>query len=387
MDTKEISTIISKVVLETPLSETEKRFFDDWIADEKNKSMFDEVASGKPVKKIFELENEGFGDMMAARFITSISKILQQRRIVKYLRYSVSAAAVLGLFTFATIKIYNTLVYDVNKKISVLNKAINNNVNDDKIILITPKGDRIDLEKTSLKHALSLDNEKLVTTEQEKESVNVNNIVVVPPRKEYNLTLPDGTKVWLNSGSRLSFPSVFSDTIRTVEIEGEGYFDVVRSDNKRFIVKSKFFRTKVLGTKFMITSYEDNSSFELSLIEGSVDVTFTNNISHKIKSGEGVLFNKNDGSISVNDIDESKVLAKMNGYFVFNEMPLGDITNTLKRWYDIEFVFDDLEMREIKYFIETKKYENIEDIMLLLRNTKKIEYTILNRVVTIKKRN
>lgn len=382
MKVNEISAIISKVVLNLQLTEKEYIIFKNWIRESKNKQLYEKIANGESVKKIMELEEDGFGDDMAYRFSQSLRRQKLKFKAKLFVRYSVSAA-ILTLLLLAT---YNIFKNDDSRNVikNNITANISPEISEQKVILITPKGERIDLEENSLEKILKKEiQENLISDNQEKA---VNNVVLVPPRKEFNLILPDGTKVWLNSGSRLSFPSVFSDSIRIVELEGEGYFDVIKNEKKQFLVKSKFFNTNVLGTKFMITSYEDNTRFELSLIEGSVDVKFINNENCKIKQGEGISYNSSNGLIRVCEVDESKVLAKMRGYFVFNEMSLGDITNTLKRWYDMEFVFEDDEMKDIRYFIETRKYENIEDIMLLLKNTKKINYTILDRVVTIKKR-
>ena len=177
-------------------------------------------------------------------------------------------------------------------------------------------------------------NSKLIT---EKDQAFYNTITT-PRGGQYQVTLSDGTKVWLNAASSIHFPVIFAGTERKVEITGEAYFEVAKNASMPFKVIAGSSEVEVLGTHFNINSYMDESSVKTTLLEGLVKVSVTgNNQSPKfLKAGQQTAINK-DGKISVsNNADLDEAVAWKNGRFQFNSADLKSILRQISRWYDVD---------------------------------------------------
>lgn len=147
--------------------------------------------------------------------------------------------------------------------------------------------------------------------------------------KVINMTLSDGSLVWLNAGSSITYPVAFSAKVRKVSIIGEAYFEVKHDDTKPFIVSKGETSVTVLGTHFNVNAYNDESEIKVTLMEGSVKVNNT-----ILKPGQ-------QAQVSsvikvVNDVDLDQVIAWKNGLFNFNKTELGEIMRQLEKWYDVE---------------------------------------------------
>lgn len=153
--------------------------------------------------------------------------------------------------------------------------------------------------------------------------------------EQYQVNLPDGTKVWLNAASSLTYAPSFSGRVeRNVQLSGEAYFEVAKDKLHPFIVKTGGQEVKVLGTHFNINSYRDEPSEKTTLLEGSV------NISNKavLQPGQQSVVTKS-GDIKVQQADLSGAVAWKNGYFQFNDVPLETIMRQISRWYDIDVIY------------------------------------------------
>lgn len=153
--------------------------------------------------------------------------------------------------------------------------------------------------------------------------------------EQYQVNLPDGTKVWLNAASSLKYTSSFAGlSERRVELTGEAYFEVAKDKLHPFIVKTQDEEVKVLGTHFNINSYENEPVERTTLLEGSVSI----NNKTVLKPGQqSIVLNKDN--IKVQDADLEMATAWKNGYFIFKEVPLQTIMRQISRWYDIEIIY------------------------------------------------
>ncbi|WP_316817233.1 FecR family protein [Pedobacter nyackensis] len=175
--------------------------------------------------------------------------------------------------------------------------------------------------------------------------------VITPRGGSYQIALPDGTRVWLNAASRLTYknPSKHKAKTRTLELSGEGYFEVAKNKTFPFVVLSGGQRVEVLGTHFNISSYPDEPVVKTTLLEGSVRVEpvgYTTG-SHILKPGEQSLFKGH--SIQVKQTDTEEVIAWKNGFFRFNEESLTSVMNKISRWYNVDLIYEG----------GVKKYEHI----------------------------
>lgn len=172
------------------------------------------------------------------------------------------------------------------------------------------------------------------TTEQQPAVINK---LSVPNSSQYIVVLPDGSKVWLNAGSTISFPAVFSGKTRDVAVTGEAYFEVAQKVNEPFRVTTKKMTVLVLGTHFNINAYEDEPVTHTTLLEGSVQVE-VNKQKIQIRPGDQAQLN-NAGSLSVTQPNITEVVAWQKGYLQFDNTPLEEVFRQIGRWYDVEVVF------------------------------------------------
>jgi ferric-dicitrate binding protein FerR (iron transport regulator) len=169
------------------------------------------------------------------------------------------------------------------------------------------------------------------------------NTMTTPRGRQFQLVLPDGSKVWMNAASSLRYPIVFTGNERKVEVTGEVYFEV--SPNKKMPFKVKVndeTEVEVLGTEFNVNSYKNENSINTSLLKGSVRITHGKDIVVLKPGQQGQVQN---GSVQapikvVQDVDMDKVMAWKNGVFDFEDATLEEVMRQLERWYDIEVVYE-----------------------------------------------
>jgi transmembrane sensor len=169
------------------------------------------------------------------------------------------------------------------------------------------------------------------------------NTMTTAKGRQYQLVLPDGTKVWLNAASSINYPAAFTGDERNVSVTGEVYFEVARNKEKPFIVDvNKQSKVKVLGTSFNINAYTDEEDVKTTLLEGSVRIMHNDAINDQyviLKPGQQAVVKQENIKVNTT-IDTDETIAWKNGYFQFNETDLKTVLKQLQRWYDIEVVFE-----------------------------------------------
>ncbi len=167
------------------------------------------------------------------------------------------------------------------------------------------------------------------------------NTLVVPKGAFYHLILSEGTKVWLNSDSKITYPISFVGDVREVELEGEAYFEVARDDKKPFFVKTKCLQVRVLGTCFNVNAYGDNGKVYTALAEGTVEVCDVKDKSALVlTSGQVAELDVLHGQskVRLSEISLYEQLAWKESMFCFRKMPLVEILKQIERYYDVQFV-------------------------------------------------
>jgi transmembrane sensor len=161
------------------------------------------------------------------------------------------------------------------------------------------------------------------------------NTLTTPRGGQYELTLADGTKIWLNAASSLKFPTVFKGDERVVELTGEAYFEVAHNSKHPFKVKTAGQIVQDIGTQFDINSYADENAVTTTLVEGSVKI-FDSKGSTMIKPGQQYLLKADGGSMVKNDVDLDEVTAWKSGMFQFNNADIKTIMRQISRWYNVD---------------------------------------------------
>ena len=258
-------------------------------------------------------------------------------------------------------------------------------------VLFMEQGERIDLSLLAGDTILNkgdvrirLDSSKSVTYEQVKGTpAKVEyNTIVVPRKGEYQLILADGSKVYLNSESRLRFPTCFEGKERRVYLEGEGYFEVARDSAKPFIVEAKEVDVRVLGTSFNVNTYVSERAIRTTLVSGKVRVG--DRLTGKgevILPGQQVVWK--DGVFATKEVDTSIYTAWIDGKFYFEGATLEEITAQLERWYDIDFFFTSDNVKHFAFAGVINKEYSGNKIFSIIEKTTQVHFNVNGRVVTV----
>ena len=227
------------------------------------------------------------------------------------------------------------------------------------------------------------------------------NIIETPIGSQYAVVLPDGSKIWLSSASKLRYPTHFSDKERRVELDGEAYFEVKsvyteeeKSQAKKipFIVLSGNQEVEVLGTQFNISAYHDDEAIKTALLEGSVKVSLKKagkSSGILLKPGQMAINKLHDSAIKITDVDVEDVRAWREGYFIFNNENIGEIMKKLARWYgfeteyvgnmsDVEFQGNYLRTRDLSNLLKTMEMTNKVKFKVVQNNKERKVIVIRN---------
>ena len=252
-----------------------------------------------------------------------------------------------------------------------------------KAVLITPDKRRIELGKTTQKRVYKEKTATLIDTsstllyqnndndtpELQEENIAGYNELITPTGGEYNLILPDGSKVKLNSQSNLKFPAAFGKDKREVELDGEAYFEVAKSPDVPFIVKTNSMRTVVYGTSFNISAYADDNYIQTTLITGSVGIELHQGQEvreFKLVPGQQASLDKTLNSITTKEVNTDIYTAWTKGLFVFENEPLEQILQKLSRWYDFEVEFENDSLKKEPFTGDLKRYESMNKILEMI---------------------
>ncbi|TCC98850.1 FecR family protein [Pedobacter hiemivivus] len=215
------------------------------------------------------------------------------------------------------------------------------------------------------------------------------NKISTPKGGQYQVVLPDGSKVWLNAASSIKFPSDFVGlNQRKVQLIGEAYFEVAKDKSHPFIVQTDKQEVEVLGTHFNVNAYSDEELTKTTLLEGSVRVSLDGNSNAVhvtnafviLKPGQQAVLA--DGPIKINQADTEEAVAWKNGYFKFNSESLSSIMRKLSRWYDVEVVYKG-EISKDRFGGTISRYKNVADVLEMLESTKLVKFKVEGRRIIV----
>jgi ferric-dicitrate binding protein FerR (iron transport regulator) len=190
------------------------------------------------------------------------------------------------------------------------------------------------------------------------------NVIHTPRGGKYEVTLPDGTKVWMNAASSLKFPTDFTGQSREVTLTGEAYFEVAENKRMPFIVSVGEATVKVLGTHFNINGYSDEGAIHTTLLEGAVQVS-SNGGGKLLHPGQQAILDHATSAMTVQAADVNQVMAWKNGRFEFDNIDLPAIMRQISRWYDVDVEYRS-GARNIQLGGGISRKANLEDLLPLL---------------------
>lgn len=240
--------------------------------------------------------------------------------------YIGSAAAILLIF-FASLWMYKAKSTDQN--MVILAKA--KDIPSDQIFIQESNGVSFELAN----EIMTLDMRKRLQYNIQLSKENTVTSIQIPQQKQLNLILADGTKVWLNAGSRIEFSSKFEgEPTRVVKLEGEAFFDVTSNSQRPFVVETYNSNVRVTGTQFNVQSYENEGLVETALVEGLV-VFNSSTRTYKLLPGRKIRAQINNNEIQESEFDIASETSWKEGYFTFDQTDLQDVMTQVSKWYNI----------------------------------------------------
>ena len=206
--------------------------------------------------------------------------------------------------------------------------------------------------------------------------------IQTPPGFKSCFQLPDGSLVWLNSASSVTFPLTFANNARQVKVTGEAFFDVQENQDWPFSVSLGKINVKVLGTRFNVINYKNEARTEIILESGKVELqtetTSRPRILAEMKPGELARFNKKDNSVALKKVDTDKYCSWINGKLIFRDDPMDEVVRKLNRWFNVDIEVADPAIREYIYTASFQD-ESLDQILELLTISAPISYQVIQR--------
>ena len=265
-----------------------------------------------------------------------------------------------------------------------------------KVELILANGKNINLEQINNLHEEELGisiirdsiNNQLTyqSSEIQKETTEIRyNRLVVPKGADFSFKLPDSSVVTVNSESILWFPIQFATDNRTVYLEGEAYFDVSKNENAPFKVITGDRTITVLGTKFNVCSFLDDPNWSTTLVEGKVSIS--NGDTHCVlKPSEQYIVDNRTGKAEVKHVNVELYTSWLNGKLHFKDYRLEDIIRKLERWYDFTIIYQEEEIKDMKFRGVIDKDRSLKETLHLLEETKTISFEIKGNIICVCKK-
>lgn len=312
-----------------------------------------------------------------------IERLTAPERSIRYKRVIPMAAAIAFFLSFGMYFYFNS--YPSSKGPESLNSAIYPGSNS--AILTLADGSKIKLNDGSTGEIArqagivitKTANGLLYTVSNSGNSeINAYNTIETPRGGQYQVLLPDGSKVWLNASSSLRYPLTFGKSQRKVELLGEAYFEIAKEKGKPFLVVVNETQVEVLGTRFNVNAYNDEKHKAITLIEGSVGIK-NKKENRVISPGQQAKVSHN---IEVAAVDTTLALGWKTGYFMFKNKDLTGIMREISRWYDVDVVYQN-SVPDKAFLGKISRYKNVADVLKVLELTGSVHFKIEGRRIIV----
>lgn len=386
MSNNRIDRLIIKLIDNT-ITDEESEKLKTWLKSEENLTYFNEFIEINYLinsKNEFDYKSSLTSIKESYSNSSETSKNNKRSKITKLFKYAAAIAIVVSASYFFLTK--ERLVNEGTVKI------VENNISrgTDKATLTLDDGTDITLEKGEnyIADNLESNGEEIIYKSQNKPKPEIAyNYLTIPRGGQYSLQLADGTKVWLNSESRLKYPVSFSkNETRVVELMyGEAFFDVSSSTdnhNTSFKVLSNSQEIEVLGTEFNVKAYNDEQYIYTTLVEGKVLVGNDLNKEILTPSRQAVL-NLESKKIETKEADVYSITGWVKGEFRFHKKSLEEMMKTLSRWYDVEVIFKNVDKKDLVFSGILNRSNDIGVLLNKIEKTGEVKFSITNKTITI----
>ncbi len=381
MNSETIYQIIHSILADEATDE-ERRIFTEWLdASDTNRAEYEKL------KRLYQVtthrsKNKTFNTEFAWQQVhkQTISK-KKTFRLPVWTRYAAMVAII----------VFTGMIYFSKQPASTIHEV--NMEEFSQPTLLLENGEKIALTEESFsmqKKDVVIKNDarnKLVYEPQKgTQNKNVqNNHLVIPKGKTYKLLLSDGTKIWLNSETEITYPTRFVGNKRVVNLIGEAFFEVAKNKEKPFIVNANGMEVKVLGTSFNISCYTTDKTFNTTLINGSVSVKTNNKEAQTIVPSEQLTYYKESEQTTIHTVNTELFTSWINGEYIFKDTTLEEIVKKLQRWYDFSVNYEDESLKHNRYSLTADRNTNLDHLLEVISYTSNVKLERINNIINIKK--
>jgi transmembrane sensor len=343
------------------------------------------------VAQMEEGEREVFGQRLFGQIDQQIEESLS-RPILKFqpvFRWLAAAMILIafGLYFYPGFREDGKVIYPSQYASKILpggNKAILT-LSDGSEISLTDAENGALTKQSGIKITKTADGQLVYDASASRSSSEASNTITTPRGGQYQVNLPDGTKVWLNAASSLKFPLTFTDQKnRIVELSGEAYFEVAKNKHQPFKVittvrpdqEGREQIIEVLGTHFNVNAYPDEESIVTTLLEGSIRL----NNKLTLKPNQQSIFAYDHFHVVPADTEEA--VAWKNGYFMFANEDLRSIMRKISRWYNLEIVYQG-KTTDNTFIGTVSRFKEVSEVLNILELTRTVHFKIEGRKITV----
>ncbi|WP_195437111.1 FecR family protein [Parabacteroides goldsteinii] len=381
MDSETIYQIIHSILADEATDE-ERRIFTEWLdASDANRAEYEklkrlyQVTSHRNKNKTFNTE---FAWQQVRKQTIAKKKTF---RLPVWTRYAAMVAII----------VFTGMIYFSKQPTSTIREV--NMEEFSQPTLLLENGEKIALTEESFSMqkkdvVIKNDARNKLVYEPQKETQNKNvqnNHLVIPKGKTYKLLLSDGTKIWLNSETEITYPTRFVGNKRVVNLIGEAFFEVAKNKEKPFIVNANGMEVKVLGTSFNISCYTTDKTFNTTLINGSVSVKTNNKEAQTIVPSEQLTYYKESEQTTIHTVNTELFTSWINGEYIFKDTTLEEIVKKLQRWYDFSVNYEDESLKHNRYSLTADRNTNLDHLLEVISYTSNVKLERINNIINIKK--
>lgn len=316
-----------------------------------------------------------------------VQKQIEKKQRLKRVRLYLSVSAV-ACVIFTVVLLNPFVSSPILSNEDTLAQVIDHTVNEKDIQLILGGNKTITFQKDAdirynEKGEITIDteDEQIKTSEATAKEVSLNTLIV-PKGKRSSLTLTDGTKVWINSGTTLHFPTQFDSKKREIRVEGEIYIDVAKDKTRPFYVNTNRMIIDVVGTEFNVSAYSEDAEHAVVLVEGCVNINVD---SKNMRLSPNQMLSTSMGEVSVKEIDVNNYVSWKDGYLQFTSEPLANILKRLSRYYNIPIQYDE-SCAELKCNGKLFLFDNLNEVLETISNTIPISFQFEETGILVQKK-
>ncbi len=398
----EVSNLLFRKLINNECSSEEIDEIIALLAMNDDKSVFDDLILAQLTQRVNSVDlsedvrlalNERFKNIVNADYNQPFYPIIRKKSsLLTMLRISAVAAAIMVIFAIALL---------FNKTSGINQKLIHQTAKDaapgkDAAVLTLANGRKIILNESAngelakqagIRITKAADGKLIYhidnTNTTSAKASELYNTISTPRGGQYQVNLPDGSQVWLNSASSIKFPMLFTTVgRRNIRLTGEAYFEVAKDKKRPFVVTTDKQSIEVLGTHFDVSSYDDDAFTRTTLLEGTVKITAGVHTS-VLKPGQQADVS---ASISVSNVDTEIAVAWKNGYFHFDDEKLESVMKKISRWYDLDVEYKDPSLKNELFAAYSTRFANVSKLLKLMNQVGDMSFELDGKTILISRK-